>query len=250
MPAERVLLAQDEAHALERVHAPSHGNEWGDVHLSPNWRWILPGSGGVEWRSGAEHLVVDELTAFHLRAGDGYQLRHPRSRTHLVLSTGRAPVRPGPRAWLLDPRGLLEIKLAERRLQAGVPPRAVAATVAHALARGAALDASALPPALLQARRLIASNAAQGQPLDDVAAAAGCSPFQLSRLFRHHVGCSPHQYRLRLRMAVALQRLQEGERDLAGLAHDLGFSSQSHFGQIFRREVGVTPAQGRQLLAR
>jgi AraC-like DNA-binding protein len=60
---------------------------------------------------------------------------------------------------------------------------------------------------------------------------------------------SLHGYRQRLRLAAALQRLEEGERDLAALAHDLGYSSQSHLGAVFRRELGVTPAQARLELA-
>ena len=36
--------------------------------------------------------------------------------------------------------------------------------------------------------------------------------------------------------------------DLAALAHDLGYCSQSHLGAVFRREVGVTLAQARAAL--
>jgi AraC-like DNA-binding protein len=85
--------------------------------------------------------------------------------------------------------------------------------------------------------------------LDDVADAACCSLFHLARSFRKHTGLSLHAYRQRLRLALALQRLEEGERDLAALAHELGYSSQSHLGSAFVREIGVTPAQARRVLA-
>ena len=85
--------------------------------------------------------------------------------------------------------------------------------------------------------------------LRDVADAACCSPFHLARSFRRHTGLSLHGYRQRLRLALALQRLEEGECDLAALAHELGYSSQSHLGSAFLRELGVTPAQARRALA-
>ncbi|HEY8359259.1 MAG TPA: helix-turn-helix transcriptional regulator, partial [Ramlibacter sp.] len=82
-----------------------------------------------------------------------------------------------------------------------------------------------------------------------VSEAACTSPFHLARVFRQHTGLGLHQYRLHLRVAAALVRLEDGESDLSGLAHDLGFSSHSHFGAAFREQIGVTPAQARRALA-
>lgn len=95
----------------------------------------------------------------------------------------------------------------------------------------------------------IADSHAPRWTLHDVADAACCSPFHLARSFRKHTGLSLHGYRQRLRLAAALQRLEEGERELAALAHELGYSSQSHLGSAFVREIGVTPAQARRTLA-
>jgi AraC family transcriptional regulator len=68
------------------------------------------------------------------------------------------------------------------------------------------------------------------------------SPFHLTRLFREVVGVPVHQYLLRLRLAVALERVDGGERNLSALALDLGFSSHSHFTTAFRRLYGVVPS--------
>lgn len=95
-----------------------------------------------------------------------------------------------------------------------------------------------------------AVDAAEGRPwtLHDLADAACCSLFHPSRLFRQHLGTSLHGYRQRMRLATALQRLEDGERNLAALAHDLGYASQSHMGSVFQREIGITPAQARREL--
>lgn len=250
MPALRTVLARDSSFTLEAVSAAPNGSAWGAVHRSPNWRWILPGTGNVQWRGGSgEHLLVDPLTAFHLRDGDAYQLQHEGSRSHLVLSTtSRAERGCGARGWLVDPRGLFMLKLAAQRVASHQDLTRAAGVVDSALAAAVVLRADPQPAPLQRARRLLAADPAAMASLGALGDAAHCSPFHLARLFRRHLGLSAQQYRLRLRLAAALERLAAGERDLAGLAHDLGFSSQSHFGALFRREVGVTPAQARAAL--
>jgi AraC family transcriptional regulator len=77
--------------------------------------------------------------------------------------------------------------------------------------------------------------------LDDVARAVGVSPFHLARLFRRHTGSSLHEYRTRIRLLRALDRLEDARGALTDLALDLGFSSQSHFTDAVRRAFGVAP---------
>lgn len=74
------------------------------------------------------------------------------------------------------------------------------------------------------------------------------SPSHLSRTFRHHTGMSISRYRNRVRVSRALQRLDDGERDLARLAAGLGFSDQAHLTRTMRRELGFTPRQVRDQL--
>lgn len=99
------------------------------------------------------------------------------------------------------------------------------------------------------ARALIAADLAAPLGLSDVASEAACSPFHLARLFRAVTGRSIRDYRLRLRLAAALHRLEEGERDLTLTALDLGFSSHSHMTAAFRRCFGAPPAVLRQALS-
>jgi AraC family transcriptional regulator len=40
--------------------------------------------------------------------------------------------------------------------------------------------------------------------------------------------------------------LKETRVSLAGVAYELGFSSQGHFSTVFRKAVGVTPSEYRQ----
>jgi AraC-like DNA-binding protein len=87
-----------------------------------------------------------------------------------------------------------------------------------------------------------------GEPLslDEVARAVGLSAFHLARLFRRHTGFSLHGYRTRVRLLRALDRLEEARGALTDLALELGFSSQSHFTDAFRRAFGVPPGAVRR----
>jgi AraC-like DNA-binding protein len=84
--------------------------------------------------------------------------------------------------------------------------------------------------------------------IGSLAREVGCSPYHLARLFRRATGTSIHQYLLRLRLAIALGRLAQGETDLGRLAADLGFAHHSHFSASFRRIFGLTPTQARRSL--
>jgi AraC-like DNA-binding protein len=98
-----------------------------------------------------------------------------------------------------------------------------------------------------QVRELLDIQADRG--LRELARAIGVSPYHLSRSFRRATGMTLTRYRRQLRIKHALQRLAEGDNDLARLAADLGFSDQSHFTRVTRLEAGGTPGQLRALLS-
>jgi len=82
-----------------------------------------------------------------------------------------------------------------------------------------------------------------GMRVADVAAEHGVSARTLQRLFRDHVGVTPKWVLQRYRLHEAAERIASGEAtDLAALAQDLGYFDQAHFGNDFRRYVGVPPA--------
>lgn len=250
MPVHRHLVAAEGPALLERVAAPAHGSRWGAMHQSQQWRCVLPGAGQVHWRSGDEMVFVDALTAFRMRPGDLYQLRHDAGREHDVYCHGEQDAAPGAvRAWRVGPRELLQLRRATRDVQRGRVTVAEAGRIVHqALARSQPLPVAADPSLPTRARQVLARHGA-GLSVDELSEELSCSPFHLMRQFRRELGTSAHQYRLHLRIAAALQRLQDGDRDLAGVAHDLGFCSQSHLGDVMQRVAGCTPGEARNALA-
>jgi AraC family transcriptional regulator len=92
----------------------------------------------------------------------------------------------------------------------------------------------------------IARHPERNESLRELAARVECSPFHLCREFRRLKGETIVDYRHRLRLASALERLSGGGADLSTLAGELGYSSHSHFTQAFGRYYGVTPSEWRK----
>jgi AraC-like DNA-binding protein len=76
--------------------------------------------------------------------------------------------------------------------------------------------------------------------LDDVANAAGLSPFHLSRVFKKETGLPPHKYLTQVRVQRA-QDLLQGGLPIVDVACATGFADQSHLTKWFKRIVGIPP---------
>jgi AraC-like DNA-binding protein len=76
--------------------------------------------------------------------------------------------------------------------------------------------------------------------LNELAAAAGVTPFALLRSFRRAYGMPPHAYVTQLRVAKARELLRQGTPP-AEAAVAVGFCDQSHLSRHFRSLVGVPP---------
>ncbi len=115
-------------------------------------------------------------------------------------------------------RSLLD-ELPEAPLQLPTPPTASAARLASILA------------------------SAPGDPttIDELARQAGASRRSLERAFRAETTMTIGQWRQRLRLIVAPERLADGQ-PVGRIAAELGYSTQSSFGAMFKTQLGVAPS--------
>lgn len=107
---------------------------------------------------------------------------------------------------------------------------------------GSGLRPRALEPALARAITLMNDRLAEALQLDELAAAAGFSPFHFQRRFKAWQGVTPHQMLMALRLSRAKQLLAAGEAP-AGVAAAVGLVDQAHLTRRFARMYGVTPAR-------
>lgn len=125
---------------------------------------------------------------------------------------------------------------------------------AATLARHDTGRVSAGRPATGRARRALVEAARESlvadpdQTLVALAGTLSVSPHHLSRLFRAGTGHVVSRYRTHLRVRAAMERLGDGETDLARLAADLGFVDQSHLTRAVRAVTGRTPTALRRAL--
>lgn len=72
------------------------------------------------------------------------------------------------------------------------------------------------------------------------------NPDYLSRLFHESVGVTIGDYIQREKVNLAKHMLIYSQYPLEDIAAYLGFSTQSHFGRIFKKQTGMTPGQYRK----
>ena len=91
---------------------------------------------------------------------------------------------------------------------------------------------------------LIAAGPAEPHRLEDVAAAAGFSPFHFHRVFRSLTGETLQRFVRRVRLERALRLMAHGasDRTLTEVALECGFSSSSDFSRAFKARFGVPPS--------
>ncbi len=86
--------------------------------------------------------------------------------------------------------------------------------------------------------------------LAELAASVGYSESYLSKKFREETGQTIKEYIMHLRMEQAKLLLGSSSKAIADICEELGFGSQSYFGEQFRRLVGVTPNEYRTNIIR
>jgi AraC family transcriptional regulator len=84
----------------------------------------------------------------------------------------------------------------------------------------------------------------------DLARAACLSASHLARGFKAATGRTIHGFVSGQRLEVAKKLLSEGEKSLAEIAYESGFSSQANFSRAFRRITNSTPGQYRDKFGR
>ena len=81
--------------------------------------------------------------------------------------------------------------------------------------------------------------------ISDIAKALGISESHLSRIFKKETGESIQEYSMHMRIERAENLLKYSEASLTEISEYLCFSSQSHFGKVFKVHKNMTPKQYR-----
>ncbi|WP_077033861.1 AraC family transcriptional regulator [Pelomonas sp. KK5] len=96
------------------------------------------------------------------------------------------------------------------------------------------------------ALRCMHQRPAHAWTLDELAREAATSRSVLAERFQRLVGSSPMQYLTQWRMLLAANLLRGSNAQLARIAEDVGYQTDTAFSRAFRREYGAPPAAWRR----
>jgi AraC family transcriptional regulator len=98
---------------------------------------------------------------------------------------------------------------------------------------------------VVEAIRLVESDAARPLQLKEMAPIAGVSKYHFLRVFRRLTGVTPHQYLISVRLRRAALALASSRRPVIAIALEAGFGDLSTFNKTFRAAFGLTPTRYR-----
>lgn len=230
---------------------------------------VFPYRGVYLRHVGSTQAVADANHVLLFNAGEAYQVSHPLDGgdASVVLDLAEPVLRE------LAPRESLQQSASagfrHQALRIDARAQALVALLRHALRHGRIETLEAEGLALMLASRslgprtaraagatrarqrlvdrtklLLASDLGRRWTLAEIAAEVGGSPVYLTQAFKQVEGMPLYRYQLQLRLARALDLLHE-DIDLSTLAHQLGFSSHSHFSAAFRQSYGRSPSEFR-----
>ena len=146
------------------------------------------------------------------------------------------------------PAGLAVRLYQEFREMDAVAPlmiESLALEIVAAASRHARPARERTPRWLEQARELLHATFEGQVTLAGIARTVGVHPVYLAAGFRRHYHCTVGEYVRRLRLEAAGREVSATNRPLSEIAVAFGFYDQSHFTNVFKRHVGMTPAQYR-----
>lgn len=227
---------------------------------------VFPYRGLYVRHVGRDEAVADANQALFFNAGQEYQVSHPVSGGDACLSMEVAPSS----LFEIVPREFLQAAdtpvFKQQRKIIDSRAQVLVALIRHALRSGVAepLEAETLMLTLVRrtlgvtpsntkashgrqklvdrAKLVLASDPARRWTLADVAAETGGSAVYLTQVFQQVEGMPLYRYQTQLRLARALDLIDQYE-DLSALSFDLGFSSHSHFSKAFRQAYGRSPSE-------
>lgn len=97
-------------------------------------------------------------------------------------------------------------------------------------------------PRLMPLIGAILANPEKSWQINEMADFVNMSRSQLIRLFNLHLGTSPHAFLHKIRLQKSSMLLKKSNHSVLYIALSVGFSSETHFSQAFKKQYGVTPS--------
>jgi AraC-like DNA-binding protein len=266
----RQLLLEADGIRIVDVACRGAGSRWSGPEASSANALVFVRRGCFRRRAAGSEELVDPAVVYFERPGEEQEVAHPVDGGDVCTAVGLPddvlasvaggdPLLPSGSVFSsaeLDWAHRIMVSRCRRSPDGFETTERVVVLVASVLERAGWPGVKSGRPATDAARRRVvddarvALTAEPGVSLLGLARAVAVSPHHLSRIFRARTGATVSRYRNRLRVRAALERLADGERDLATLAADLRFADHAHLVRSMRQELGAPPSALRALLAK
>jgi AraC family transcriptional regulator len=262
LPAEASQVRRIEAGGFtvtEGIHRHGSRLPWHD-HATPTVCFVLRGKFSEMWRGGS--IACTSSTLKFTPAGERHWDRFDRGdvRGLLIEADDRQVAAIRPYSAVLEeresfqggPLSTIGWRIhQEMQRPDSAAPLAVEGLLLELVASASRLQEGApergRPRWLEEARERIHDELPLRPALSGLAEAVGVHPVTLARAFRQAYGCTVGEYIRHLRIERAAHQLAGTERPLAEIALAAGFSDQSHFSNLFRHYIGLSPSKFREV---
>ena len=95
---------------------------------------------------------------------------------------------------------------------------------------------------VLQLKAYLRARISQTLSLETIAEENGYSVSQIQRIFKKETSISVIDYFIDIKMELAKQLINEGNKTMSEIAAAVGYSNANYFSRIFRKRVGTTPS--------
>ncbi|GAA4628531.1 helix-turn-helix transcriptional regulator [Actinoallomurus vinaceus] len=260
-------VAAGDGFSVEDVRIRAETRAWSDPESPTGYRLVLVRSGVFRARVGGRVILADPAVAYMGGPDEEQSIAHRTDRedvcTVMVVSarfmaemTAEPPRNP---SLPVPGESAVALRLLAARARGRADPFELTEMTTRVVGglldgRGPTMTARRLTTVaarrdLVESVRELLTQAPCTLGLRQIARHVGCSPHHLSRVFHQETGMTLTRYRNRIRVFSALNAIEAGEKDLAGLAADLGFADHAHLTRTIRRECGHSPTELRALFA-
>ncbi|WP_265459767.1 helix-turn-helix domain-containing protein [Enterococcus sp. HY326] len=101
-------------------------------------------------------------------------------------------------------------------------------------------------PMILRVKDLIFKNLHEKITLDELAEQLHTTPTYLSKIFKKEMGSGVHEFIIQEKLKMTESLLMYSDYTIEEIAHYYSFSSQSHYGSLFKKYYQLTPNKFRQ----
>lgn len=144
-------------------------------------------------------------------------------------------------AYSISDAGIQMIETAKTETEA----LQIAAAAAISFCRHIQAQSEAYHPLSVKAKEYIFKHFHEKIQISEMAKQLGVSITYLGQVFKKTEGLTISDYIAREKTERAKNLLRFSDYDLKMISHYLGFSSQSHFGEVFKKWVGMSPNEFR-----